>query len=194
MDGTVSAVHAERGSKAQRGHVSMGALRRLPLAVPQHRRPHPSGDPRDRAARSRAADHRSERDRPGCGASQRASAQRPHPRAGDHPCVHPADDADAGNAGELHAAQPRLRDDLAVLPPHPVLAPRVLQQAPHRRHLRALPGEHEGAQLSHRVDDQHAAERADDVHLLHRHVPLQREAQHAADRIPDSARPADGRS
>ena len=44
-------------------------------------------------------------------------------------------------AVELHGAQARLHDDVAVLQAHAVAAVLVLRQAQDRRHLRALPGE-----------------------------------------------------
>ena len=103
--------------------VTVGAFRRLPGAVPQHRRSHPARDAGDRAARRRCRRSSCRTCSTGSWCTTTCSLlQRAHRRADHHPPVHTPDDADARLAGELHAAQPRLRDDLAVLPAHAVAA------------------------------------------------------------------------
>ncbi len=176
----------------------MGAFRQLPASLQEDPAASVHGDLRDSDAGHRAADdhpeHPGRRDRP----SERESAAPADHRPDHLEPVHAADGHDPGSAGELHGPEAGLHDDVAVLPAHPVAALRVLRQAQDGGHLRALPGKPDDPGLPDRIHDHHRAQPADDLHLLHGAVPLQRQADFAAHRIRhpdpgvDGARDAEG--
>ena len=177
-------LHAAPGYGAGRCvTLAMGALRRVPASLQEDPAAPHHGDVRDSGAGPRAADdhpeHPGRRDRSPEHESAASADRRP-----DHlERVYTADGHDPGNAGELHDPEAGLHDDVAVLPAHPVAALFVLRQAQDGRHLRALRGKPDDPGLPDRIHDQHRAQPADDLHLLHGDVPLQRQTDFAAHRI-----------
>src|SRR5471030_3289570 len=165
------------------GTLSMGAIRRLPEALQEDPGAPLSRDIRDPGAGRRSAADHPEYSRRGDRSPERRPAASADCRA-DHLQPVLATDVDYSRVSrELHGPQHGLRDDVAVFPPYTVAAVLVLRQTQDRRYLRALPGEPHDPRVPHGIDRDDGAQSADGLHLLHNHVPLQREDDAPVDRF-----------
>src|SRR5476649_52054 len=161
----------------------MGPIRRLPEALQEDPGAPLSRDVRDSGAGGHSAADHPEYSRRGDRSPERRPVASADCRA-DHLQPVLATDVDYSRVSrELHGPQHGLRDDVAVFPPYTVAAVLVLRQTQDRRYLRALPGEPHDPRVPHGIDRDDGAQSADGLHLLHNHVPLQREDDAPVDRF-----------